>query len=203
MNAVICVKSSPVKSSSNFNGGRARRLWGARRRERSGGRGAAQLAWLESPEPGLLSTSSHRLLLDHRGAAPQVTNFVPISGSLLYGNANPIQADVRRRERSGACARAVPVGQGIGRVWRPRRRRESSERGRARPFSDEFLAFGARQGPINHSWGQTRAAGAAAAKRSRTCSLSARHTPEHSHLGAPETNPRPVVWYRYRRGVSG
>ena len=26
-------------------------------------------------------------------AAPQVTNFVPFSGSLLYGNANPIQAD--------------------------------------------------------------------------------------------------------------
>ena len=51
------VKSSQVKSSSNFNGGRARRLWGARRRERSGGRGAAQLAWLDSridsPEPGL------------------------------------------------------------------------------------------------------------------------------------------------------
>ena len=42
------VQSSQVKSSSNFNGGRARRLWGARRRERSGGRGAAQLAWLDS-----------------------------------------------------------------------------------------------------------------------------------------------------------
>ena len=26
-------------------------------------------------------------------AAPHVTNFVPFSGSLLYGNANPIQAD--------------------------------------------------------------------------------------------------------------
>ena len=38
------VKSSQVKSSSNFNGGRARRLWGARRHERSGGRGVAQLA---------------------------------------------------------------------------------------------------------------------------------------------------------------
>ena len=43
-----------VKSSSNFNGGRARRLWGARRRERSGGRGAAQQARLDSPEPGLI-----------------------------------------------------------------------------------------------------------------------------------------------------
>ena len=44
---------SQVKSSSNFKGGRARLLWGARRRERSGGRGAAQPAWLDSPEPGL------------------------------------------------------------------------------------------------------------------------------------------------------
>jgi hypothetical protein len=25
----------------------------------------------------------------------------------------------RRRERSGACARAAPMGQGVGRVWRP------------------------------------------------------------------------------------
>ena len=47
------VKSSQVKSSSNFNGGRARRLWGARRRERSGGRGVAQLAWLDSLSRGL------------------------------------------------------------------------------------------------------------------------------------------------------
>ena len=47
------VHCSQVKSSSNFKGGRARLLWGARRRERSGGRGAAQPAWLDSPEPGL------------------------------------------------------------------------------------------------------------------------------------------------------
>ena len=45
---------SQVKSSSNFKGGRARLLWGARRRERSGGRGAAQPAWLDSPEPASL-----------------------------------------------------------------------------------------------------------------------------------------------------
>ena len=67
----MSVKSSQVKSSSNFNGGRARRLWGARRRERSGGRGAAQQAWLESPEPGLYMYP-HRLLLDHRGAPIQL-----------------------------------------------------------------------------------------------------------------------------------
>ena len=34
--SVLICKSSQVKSSSNFNGGRARRLWGARRRERCG-----------------------------------------------------------------------------------------------------------------------------------------------------------------------
>ena len=51
--------SSQVKSSSNFNGGRARRLWGARRRERSGWRDTAQLAWLDySPEPGLHPSTS-------------------------------------------------------------------------------------------------------------------------------------------------
>ena len=41
----------------------------------------------------------------------------------------------RRRERSGACARAAPMGQGVGRVWRP-----PAPRGEhARPFSDEFF----------------------------------------------------------------
>ena len=87
------VKSSQVKSCSNFDGGRARRLWGARRRDRSGGRGAAQLAWLESPEPGLYPHRLHVFFLIIAGA-PQVTIFVPFSGCLLYGDAKPIQADV-------------------------------------------------------------------------------------------------------------
>ena len=55
------VKSSQVKSSqvkSNSRRSRIRLLWVARRRE-SGGRGAAQLAWLDSPEPGGLIIHSH------------------------------------------------------------------------------------------------------------------------------------------------
>ena len=80
-----------VKSSSNFNGGRARRLWGARRRERSGGRGAAQLAWRDGPEPGLYP--QFHIVFFLIIAAPQVPNFVPFSGSLQYGNATPLPAD--------------------------------------------------------------------------------------------------------------
>ena len=63
----------------------------------------------------------------------------------------------------------------------------------ALPFSDEFLAFWARQGPVNHSWGQTRTASAAAAKRSRTCSLSARHNaprPAHAPISRMRVRAR-------------
>ena len=49
----------------------------------------------------------------------------------------------RRRERSGACVWAVPMGQGVGRVWRPPAPRVE----RARPFSDEFWRFGPDKGP--------------------------------------------------------
>ena len=48
----------------------------------------------------------------------------------------------RRRERSGACVWAVPMGQGVGRVWRPPAPRVE----RARPFSDEFWRFGPDKG---------------------------------------------------------
>ena len=120
-------------------------------------------------------------------AAPQVTNFVPFSGKSTVWQCKPDPG--RRRERSGACARAVPMGQGVGRVWRPPAPRVV----RARPFSDEFLAFWARQGPVNHSWGQTRTASAAAAKRSRTCSLSARHNaprPAHAPISRMRVRAR-------------
>ena len=61
------VKSSQVKSSqvkSNSRRSRIRLLWVARRRE-SGGRGAAQLAWLDSPEPGGLIIHSHVFMHGH------------------------------------------------------------------------------------------------------------------------------------------
>ena len=56
------VKSSQVKSNSRRS--RIRLLWVARRRE-SGGRGAAQLAWLDSPEPGGLIIYSHVFMHVH------------------------------------------------------------------------------------------------------------------------------------------
>ena len=82
------VKSSQVKIQ---NGGRQSASFGAHRwRDRSGGQISAQPAPLDSPESG---HHPHRLALDHC-AAPHGFNFVPFSGSLLYSNAKPIQADV-------------------------------------------------------------------------------------------------------------
>ena len=48
----------------------------------------------------------------------------------------------RRRERSGSCARAVPMGQGVGRVWRPPAPRDE----RARPTDPSSTSFD-RSGP--------------------------------------------------------
>ena len=99
------VRSSQVKSSQVqiSNGGRARRLWGARRRERSGGRGAAQLAWLDSPEPGLYP---HRLLLDHRGAPDHKLRAFFRKSTVRQCNIAP----GRRWELSGACTSAATMG---------------------------------------------------------------------------------------------
>ena len=48
-------------------------------------------------------------------AAPQVTNFVPFSGSFRKPTVCQCKTDPgRRRERSGACASAVPMGCGAG-----------------------------------------------------------------------------------------
>ena len=131
-----CFKSSQVQISMAA----APAAFGApagRRRERSGGRGAAQLAWLDSPEPGLYP---HRLVLDKNLiiAAPHITNFVPFSfrkSTVWLCKPDP----GRRRERSGSCARAVPMGQGVGRVWRVATA-GAARRARAthRPFLDEF-----------------------------------------------------------------
>ena len=63
-----------------------------------------------------------------------VTNFVPFSGSLLYGNANPIQAD-DGSDRGPAQGLSRWAKASVGSGDPDRRRRESC----ARPFSDEFF----------------------------------------------------------------
>ena len=90
-------------------------------RERSGGQISAQPAPLDSPESG---HHSHRLLLDHRGA-PGLHLRAFFRKSTLRRSTAP----GRRWERSGACAMAVPTGQGVGRAWRPPAPRASSTRG--------------------------------------------------------------------------
>ena len=97
------VKSSQVKSNTNFNGGRARRLWGARRRERSGGRGAAQVVWLDfrialsrSRGPGALYPDIHIvffLIIATQGPVNQLRAFFRKSTVGSAKAANPIQAD--------------------------------------------------------------------------------------------------------------
>ena len=165
------------------NGGRLSAAFGAHRwRERSGGQISTQPAPLDSPESG---HHPHLLDLDHRGA-PGLQHRA-FSGSLQYGNATPLQG--RRWERSGACARAAPMVQGVGRAWRPPAPRVE----RARPFSDEFWRFGPDKGTpiiLVAKRSMTRVAGAAAAKRSRTCSPSARHTPLTHHISRMRVRAR-------------
>ena len=171
------LKSSQVKSSQVVqiqNGGRQSASFGAHRwRERPGGQISAQPAPLDSPESG---HHPHLLVLDRRGAPGLQLRAFFRKSTVRQCNTAP----GRRRERSGARARAVPMGQGVGRVWRPPAPRVE----RARPFSDEFWCFGPDKGTsiILVARQDTRAAGAAAAKRSRTCSPSARHTPPTHHI---------------------
>ena len=81
----------------------------------------------------------HRLVLDHRGA-PRLQ----LCAFLRKSTVQQCKTDPgRRRERSGACVRAVPMGQGVGRVWRPP---AAPRVERARPFSDEFWRFGPDKG---------------------------------------------------------
>jgi len=111
------------------NGGRLSAAFGAHRwRERSGGQISAQPAPLDSPESG---HHPHLLDLDHRGAPGLQHRAFFRKSTVRQCNTAP----GRRRERSGACARAAPMGQGVGRVWRPPAPRVE----RARPFSDEFF----------------------------------------------------------------
>ena len=148
------VKSSQVKSSQIQNGGRQPAAFGAHRwRERSGGQISAQPAPLDSPESG---HHPHLLLLDHRGAPGLQHRAFFRKSTVRQCNTAP----GRRRERSGARARAVPMGQGVGKVWRPPAPRVEC----ALPFSDEFWCFGPDKGPSIVFGQATRAAGAAAAR---------------------------------------
>ena len=80
----------------------------------------------------------HRLGLDHRGAPGLQFRAFFRKSTVRQCNT----ASGRQWERSGARARAAPMGQGVGRVWRPPAPRVE----RARPFSDEFWRFGPDKG---------------------------------------------------------
>ena len=157
------VKSSQVKSSQIQNGGRQSAAFGAHRwRERSGGQISAQPAPLDSPESG---HHPHLLLLDHRGARararrPRASTTCPFSKSTVR-QCN--MAPGRRRERSGARARAVPMGLKASVGSGDRQRRASSARCPS-PTSFGVLGLTSHKGPSIVFGQATRAAGTAAAR---------------------------------------
>ena len=117
--------------SSQVNSGeRARLLWGARRRERSGGRGAAQLAcsgmwlpemWLDSPDPGLYQgfISTHLIFVFFLIFVCHFQEVLSMNRVNDMVNERPIQADADDgcdRGKSGAWERGVPV-RGGPRCW--------------------------------------------------------------------------------------
>ena len=79
-------------------------------------------------------------------AAPHGFNFVPFSGSLMYSNANPIQADVGS-DRGPACGlfRWAKASAGSG----DRRRRASSARG---PSPTSFGVLGLKRARQSFLW---------------------------------------------------
>ena len=97
--------------------------------------GPAQPAPLDSPE---LGHHPHRLGLDHRGAPGLQFRAFFRKSTVRQCNTAP----GRRRERSGARARAAPMGKGVGRVWRPPAPRVE----RARPTDPSSTSFD-RSGP--------------------------------------------------------
>ena len=122
---LVSVKSSQVKSSQVFKFKMALASFGiAGASDREGRSRRNRHHWI-APSRGIIPI--YLLLII---AAPQGFNIVPFSGSLQYHGS---------RSTIGAIggARAVPTGQGAGRVWRPPAPRVE----RARPFSYE-------QGPM-------------------------------------------------------
>ena len=134
----------------------------------------------------------HRLLLDHRGAPSHQLRVFFWKSTVRQCKTDP----GRRRERSVACARAAPMGQGVGRVWRPPAPRV--ERARP-PFSGEFWRFGPDKGTSIVFGQATRAAGASAARVVDVVSaVRATHSALHfSRLRARSRHSQ--VWRRLRR----
>jgi hypothetical protein len=101
-----------------------------------------------SDREGRSRRNRHHWIAPSRGIIPKMFFLILIivahrgaSTSSLFWKSTVRQCNTapgRRRERSGACARAVPMGQGVGRVWRPPAPRVE----RARSFSDEFGRLG-------------------------------------------------------------
>jgi len=125
-------------------------------------------------------------------AAPLVTNFEPFSGSLLYVNAKPIQADDGSgRGPARGLLRWAKVSVGSG----DRRRRASSARG---PSPTSFGVLGltrARQSILARQQGRL-ARRRQKSGRGRYCG--ARHTPHPPFL----THARSLATHR-RCGVDG
>ena len=141
--------------------------------DREGAARRAQLAWLESPEPGLYPHRLHVFFLIIAGA-PQVTIFVPFSGCLLYGDAKPIQADVGsdRGPAQGLFRWATVLVP--SRVWSTA---SAARREHARPASDEFGRLWPDKGP-SIVLGHAKEAGATAARAVEGVSeCAAPHTP--------------------------
>jgi hypothetical protein len=111
--------------------------------------------WI-APSRGIIPIFWDLLVLDHRGAPGLQHRAFFRKSTVRQCNTAP----GRRWERSGACAMAVPTGQGVGRAWRPPAPRVEH----ARPFFDEFWRFGPDKGTSIVFGQATRAAETAAAR---------------------------------------
>jgi hypothetical protein len=113
--------------------------------------------WI-APSRGIIPIFLILIIAAHRGF-----NIVPFQEVYCIRIRQCNTAPGRRRERSGACARAAPMGQGVGRVWRPPSA-GAARRARAALLRRVFWRFGLDKGTSIDFGQATRAAGAAAAR---------------------------------------
>ena len=118
-------------------------------------------------------------------AAPLCINFVPFSGSLLYGNATRLQADDgSNRGPARGLLRWAKASVGSG----DRRRRASSARG---PSPTTFWCFGPDKGPLIVSRpvnkGGWRGGGKSGRGRFLRCAPRPAHTISHACVCARDT----------------